>query len=134
MGLSGLVTFGSPLDKIFYFLREHVKPEQAIRAQILSFLHSVMRGRSGREYGDLQFTYSEADPPGAEPSAFPSLAEDFRWLNVWSPMDPVSGRLKFYRLADRDRLCRGYFPRWGVAHLAYWTDRKFYEFVAQRLL
>jgi hypothetical protein len=134
MGLGGLVTFGSPLDKIFYFFREHVGPEQAVRAQILSFLHSFMRGRSGREYGDLQFTYTDPDPPGAEPSAFPVLAKDFRWLNVWSPMDPVSGRLRFYRLDDRDRLCRGYFPRWGVAHLAYWTDKKFYEFVAQRLL
>lgn len=121
--LKGLVTFGSPLDKIFYFLREHVEPKQAIRAQILSFLHSFRRGPSGRDYGDMRFTYTKSEPPGTEPSAFPVLAGDSRWLNVWSPMDPVSGRLKFYRLEDSDRLCRWY-PIWGAAHLAYWSDTR----------
>jgi len=38
--LRGLLTFGSPLDKIYYFFREHVKEDQAIRAQILS-IHAV---------------------------------------------------------------------------------------------
>ena len=43
--LHGLVTFGSPLDKIYYLFREHVGSDQAVRAQILSFLHSYRRGR-----------------------------------------------------------------------------------------
>jgi hypothetical protein len=132
-GLKGLVTFGSPLDKIFYFFREHVRPDQAIRAQILSFLHSFRRGRSGRDYGKLLLTYARSDSPGAEPSAFPTLGTDFVWLNVWSPMDPVSGPLRFYRVKDEDRLCRWY-RLWGAAHLDYWTDKAFYEFMARRLL
>jgi len=51
-------------------------------------------------------------------------------------MDPVSGRLRFYRLDDKDRY-RRFGPRyflWGVAHLAYWGDPKFYKIIADRFL
>jgi hypothetical protein len=130
--IDGLVTFGSPLDKVYYFFREHVASDQAVRAQILSFLYSFRRGYSGRNYGDYKFTYDEP-PQGADPSAFPDLGPAFRWLNVWSPMDPVSGPLRFYRLADADRVRRWYWL-WGFAHLAYWNDRGLYEAVAERFL
>jgi hypothetical protein len=126
--LCGLVTFGSPLDKVYYFFREHVPSDQAVRAQILSFLHSFRRGYSGRDYGDFRLTY-----PDTEPSAFPTLAPDFRWLNVWAPLDPVSGPLHFYRLEPGDRERRWYWL-WGAAHLAYWSDPEFYAWIAERLL
>jgi len=126
--LRGLVTFGSPLDKVYYFFREHVPTDQAVRAQILSFLHSFMRGYSGRYYGPFKFTYQD---DGA--SAFPTLGAAFQWLNVWSPMDPVSGPLRFYRLAEGDRVRRWYWL-WGVAHLAYWSDKKLYSLIAERFL
>jgi len=48
-------------------------------------------------------------------------------------MDPVSGPLNFYELKDADRLHRWY-PFWGVAHLRYWSDLKFYAFIARNLL
>lgn len=115
--IKGLVTFGSPLDKVYYFFRVHVKPDQPIRAQVLSFLHSFRRARSGRDYGGFKFTYSPADPPGNETSAFPELGAEFRWLNVWSRMDPVSGNLDFYRLLPDDQL-HLWYPLWGVAHLS----------------
>ena len=41
--LRGLVTFGSPLDKVCYFYREHVASDEAVRAQILLFLYSLLR-------------------------------------------------------------------------------------------
>ena len=138
--LRGLVTFGSPLDKVYYFYREHVASHQAVRAQILSFLYSLLRGRSGREYGRFTFTYPKppkvGQKPGDEPFAFPQLGDDFEWVNVWSPMDPVSGQLRFYRLDDKDRY-RRMSPRylvWGVAHLAYWGDPTFYKIIAERFL
>lgn len=130
--LEGLVTFGSPLDKVYYFFREHVASDQAVRAQILSFLYSFRRGYSGRTYGDYKFTYP-ASPQGPDPSAFPELGPVFRWLNVWSPMDPVSGPLHFYRLADADRVRRWYWL-WGFAHLAYWNDQRLYGAIAERFL
>ncbi|HEX9225015.1 MAG TPA: hypothetical protein VF860_16925 [Candidatus Acidoferrales bacterium] len=131
--LKGLVTFGSPLDKIYYFFREHVGSDQAVRAQILSFLHSFRRERSGREYKPFTFTYGDPKKSGQAPSSFPQLDEDFRWLNVWSRMDPVSGELRFYELREKDRLHLWYW-RWGLAHLAYWGDRRFYRFLAGELL
>ncbi len=129
--LQGLVTFGSPLDKVYYFFREHVASDQAVRAQILSFLYSFRRGYSGRTYGDFKFSYST--PSGPEPSAFPDLGPEFRWINLWAFMDPVSGPLHFYRLEPADRLrCRYWI--WGLAHLAYWNDQRLYGTIAERLL
>jgi hypothetical protein len=132
--LKGLVTFGSPLDKVYYFFRQHVPADQAVRAQILSFLYSFRRGYSGRSYGDFKFTYPETprEVAGHEANAFPDLPS-FRWLNVWSSMDPVSGPLSFYRLEPADRLRRWYWI-WGRAHLAYWNDPRLYEATAERFL
>src|SRR5437867_4353720 len=96
------------------------------RARLLSFLHSYRRGRSGRDYGSFKFTYPPDPKPGAqpkrgeEPLAFPQLDQRFKWLNVWSPMDPVSGPLHFYEVDERCR--RWYVPWWGVAHMRYWSD------------
>lgn len=117
--LRGLLTFGSPLDKIYYFFREHVKEDQAIRAQILSMLHSFRKVPSGRDYNPFEFTY-----------AFRQL-DDLVWVNAWSLMDPVSARLKFYELDDQ-RSFRYWVP--GLAHLSYWGDANFYSYFGPRLL
>ena len=52
---------------------------------------------------------------------------EFRWLNVYSRSDFVSGRLDFYRVDRQEH--RGY---WNplTAHLAYWNDPKFYGLAA----
>lgn len=127
--IQGLVTFGSPLDKIAYFFRTEVPPEQAVRAQILSFLHAFRRKPSGRSYGRYEFPgYSVPDPsPG------------FIWINVWANADPVSGHLDFYRACNPGPVACQFerdYPwfRWGRAHLDYWSDPDFYKIVADRLL
>ena len=121
--LKGLVTFGSPLDKIYYFFREEVKRDQAIRAQILSMLHSFRRNLSGRDYGDFSFNYylrqldDQRDP--------------IVWLNAWALVDPVSSELRFYFPDDQRK-----FP-YAVpvlAHLRYWSDPNFFEYFCSRLL
>ena len=117
--LRGLVTFGSPLDKIYYFFRQQVKEDQAIRAQILSMLHSFRKVSSGRDYGQFKFSYD-----------LPKL-EQLTWLNAWSPLDPVSGKLHFYNVKKQDWF---FYPIPGVAHLGYWRDPKFYSFICQELL
>ena len=117
--LKGLVTFGCPLDKIYYFFREHVKRDQAIRAQILSMLHSFRKKRSGRDYGEFEFNYK-----------FGQL-DELTWLNAWARMDFVSGNLQFYRVDDQRQ-----FPYRvpALAHLSYWGDPNFYEYFCGRLL
>lgn len=112
--LRGLLTFGSPLDKVQYFFRIRVRAGQAIRAQLLSSIHGFRRRRSGRSYGDLAFAAYRVPEPS-----------DFRWLNVWSPADPVSARLDFFRVDEEVR--RPYWRRPLAAHLAYWKDPVFFE-------
>ena len=120
--LKGLVTFGSPLDKVFYFFRQHVKRDQAIRAQILSMLYSFRRAPSGRTYGQFEYNYAFRQLDGDDPLV---------WLNAWASMDPVSGELKFY-LPDDQREFPYALP--VLAHLSYWGDPNFYEYFCGRLL
>ncbi len=117
--LTGLVTFGCPLDKIYYFFREHVKRDQAIRAQILSMLHSFRKKPSGRDYGEFTFNYR-----------FGQL-DDLIWLNAWAKMDFVSADLQFY-FVDNQREFPYAVP--ALAHLSYWGDPNFYEYFCGRLL
>ncbi len=119
--LCGLLTFGCPLDKIYYFFREHVREDQAIRAQILSMLYGFRKIRSGRDYRPFEFKYTAQE--------LPALV----WLNAWSPLDPVSGRLIFYRLQEQDQKSLWYWVP-GLAHLKYWGDPRFYKFWVDRLL
>ena len=117
--LKGLVTFGSPLDKIYYFFREHVKRDQAIRAQVLSMLHSFRKVSSGRKYGEFTFNYK-----------FKQL-DHLIWMNAWARMDFVSGRLQFYRV-DCSKEFHYRLP--ALAHLSYWSDPEFYEYFCWKLL
>ena len=57
--------------------------------------------------------------------------DQLTWLNAWSPLDPVSAKLHFYRVDRQD-----WFWYWvpGLAHLGYWNDRDFYSFFGRRLL
>ena len=71
MRVKGLLTFGSPLDKIQYFFRDSVPVEQSVRAQLLSFLHPFRKRRSNRDYGIYRFLPYVAD-----------RMEQLRWLNA----------------------------------------------------
>ena len=117
--LKGLLTFGSPLDKIYYFFRVHVKRDQAIRAQILSMLYSFRKIQSGRDYGEFAFNYS-----------FNQL-DELEWLNAWAPRDPVSGKLQFYNVQDQRKF---HYRVPVLAHLSYWGDPDFYEYFCGKLL
>ena len=117
--LRGLLTFGSPLDKVYYFFRTRVRDTEAIRAQLLSSLHGFRKQPSGREYGDLEVApYTIPEP------------RDFRWHNIYSVTDPVSGHLDFYRVDDQVPLK---YRNPLTAHVAYWNDPRFYDAVLRWL-
>ena len=122
--LQGLLTFGCPLDKIYYFFREHVKRDQAVRAQVLSLLHSFRKRRSERDYGEFEFKYKlnwlDTNPAGR-----------FRWINAWAKMDFISARLKFYYVDDQRQF---HYPVPGAAHLSYWGDPAFYDYFCSKLV
>lgn len=112
--LRGLVTFGSPLDKVAYFFRQRPAEGEAVRAQVLSYLHGVRRRRSLRDYGPYVFA------PYTLPFARMS------WLHVHAPADPLSDLLVHYRV---DRLLTLPVRDPFTAHEAYWRDDRFYRAV-----
>jgi hypothetical protein len=120
--LKGLVTFGSPLDKIAFFFRQHTKPAEAVRRKILAALHS--------------FRAKDLDPPEPAYAMTTQVTAKFDpklpWLNFFDEVDPVSGHLDFYENVDNRKLSLG--APWGVAHVAYWANQEFYEEIFASLL
>jgi hypothetical protein len=117
--LRGLLTFGSPLDKIYYFFRTEVGDQEAVRAQLLSSIHGFRRKSSRRDYGPLTFRKYRIPEPA-----------DFRWLNVYSVMDVVGGHLDFYDFrAPADVQLHRPYRSPHTAHLQYWHDPVFYQAV-----
>ena len=118
--IQGLITFGSPLDKVHYFFRENVPENQAVRAQLLQFLQSFRKSPSGLDYGLYRLQRYDA-----------SGLDGVTWLNAWSKQDPVSGALHFYTGLQRQEF-KYRIPIY--AHLSYWEDLRFYEFFAEPML
>jgi len=85
--IKGLVTFGSPLDKIAFFFREYVPPEKTMQRRILANRHTF------RTCSLLQPDDGIEDPDG-----FNQLP-DVVWLNFWHAKDYISGKLDLYDLA-----------------------------------
>ncbi len=84
--LVGLVTLGSPLDKIAFFFREYVSEEKKMQRKILANRHtfrtcSLLRPEDGID----------------DPESFNQLP-DVVWLNFWHIKDYISGRLDLYDL------------------------------------
>jgi hypothetical protein len=116
--LRGLLSFGSPLDKVAYFFHQSVKPERRVRAQILSSHSSFRRRRSGRPYGPFRFTTYR-----------PAVPERFHWVNVWSPFDPLGHHLDYYLVEDQPKTR---FRPWA-GHTQFWKNPAFYREVARWL-
>jgi hypothetical protein len=109
--IEGLITFGSPLDKIAFFFREHTQKEQYIRRQILAHFHCFKSRKLSLEGNEV-----EIDNP------IERLLDDIKWINFWDEKDPVSGHLDFYIVDDNIPLAMK--EKYGVAHNAYWDNEK----------
>jgi hypothetical protein len=81
--VKGLVTFGSPLDKIAFFFDEQISKEKhKVRYAIASQLHGFRRVNVDTE--SLQ-------------SGVRQYFEHLRWLNFYTISDPVCGSLDVYK-------------------------------------
>ncbi len=120
--ITGLITFGSPLDKIAFFFREARKKEQYIRSAILEHLTSF---RVRPE--ELSSTrYFRKNP-------IKSHFEHLHWVNYYHQNDPISGHLDYYQ--NIDNVLMEYKASWGnPAHQGYWNNSHFYEDICQRFL
>lgn len=120
--IKGLITFGSPLDKIAFFFREQAQKEQYIRSSILEHLNSF-RVKPQAARSNLYLTKNPVD----------CKLDQVRWVNYYHLKDPISGHLDYYD--NVNNIGMKYKATWGVeAHTGYWTDASFYEDIAQRFL
>jgi hypothetical protein len=124
--LAGLITFGSPLDKVAFFFREHAGKDQYVRRQIMEHLHSF-KAKPLSSQEDQKEPYVLANPVAPKLDHLP-------WVNYWSKNDPISGHLDFYQIPDQDNVCLDLPEKWGVAHVRYWCHMPFYEDIARRFL
>lgn len=124
--LRGLLTFGSPLNKTYYFFRDQSGAEELVRAQLVDQLHAF-RLRAPQGGLDGVVVAPEARSPALE-----ELERNFGWYNLWSVMDIVSGKLLFYRLPRAQK--HVWYPVPVLAHLSYWKDERMYAWFAQCLL
>ncbi|MHA2065778.1 MAG: hypothetical protein ACXABY_15495 [Candidatus Thorarchaeota archaeon] len=88
--IAGLITFGSPLDKIAFFFRERVEEHKKVQRQVLSNLHG---------FKTLSLPEDKAGINIGNPMTF--KMENTRWLNFYHPEDLISGKLDYYDLKDQ---------------------------------
>lgn len=86
----GLVTFGSPLDKIALFFRERVEKEKEVQRQILTNLHG---------FRTLSMVEDKPSIDIGTPMEF--RLKETRWLNFYHTRDLISGKLDLYDLKDQ---------------------------------
>jgi hypothetical protein len=117
--LRGFFTFGSPLDKIVFFLRENVSNEQYVRQQLLSHFH----GFKQREFNFPEKLRSSGDYTSII-NTLERFLDDIQWRNYFDNDDYVSGGLDYYeRLTNID--CK--FGKGLFTHSNYWDSRAFYD-------
>jgi hypothetical protein len=123
--LSGFVTFGSPLDKIAFFLRENVPPGQYIRAQLLNNFHSFKQ-RDWLPPASTQW-------PFRIKPVFIRLLDDLKWTNYYDKRDYVSGSLDYYeKLNNKDiQFNSSWF---SFTHSWYWTSREMFKEIIENFL
>lgn len=111
--LTTFITFGSPLNKVLYFFRTKIDIYETVRSHIIQEMHGYRQ----------QENLLTRDPTiHDEPTN--NVSDIMRWVNFYSPMDPVSGRLSYYRSVDEHR---HWYLVWGQCHMSYWNDRKMYR-------
>jgi hypothetical protein len=127
--LSGFITFGSPLDKIAFFLREFVPDEQFLRQQLLDHYHG---------FKQQQWSIIKQDDPdfAALDTGLRLLLENVPWKNYFDNKDYVSGSLDYYKgLTNVDCFYEKESKQWfSFTHGNYWTDPRFYNDVIHSFL
>jgi len=121
--LRGFITFGCPLDKIVFFLRDNVPDNQYIRQQFLDHFN-------GFKQRDINFINKNGNYVKAN-SGLKRHFEEIQWRNYFDNHDYVSGGLDYYHnLTNVD--CGFKAGKFSFTHSEYWTHEKFYNDVVFR--
>ncbi len=108
-----LITFGSPLDKTAFIFRNQARTEQ-----------EWIREKLAASVQPLIVSYHDFRP------------ESFHWVNIWSPMDIISGSLEYYdspqvapsdpRHVENVKDKQAWIPFY--AHVQYWGNPTLREY------
>jgi pimeloyl-ACP methyl ester carboxylesterase len=118
--LVGLVTFGSPLDKVAFFFRDHTRADEFVRRQILAHQHGFRR----RPFPGEENLISIDSP-------MKHRLNGTRWLNFYHLEDPVSGHLDAYDV-NENILCDAPVKGAMEAHRVYWTYDAMFQTIGAR--
>jgi len=126
--IKGFVTFGCPLDKIVFFLRENVPDNEYLRQQFLDNYHEFKQRdidistESGRYGKNLVAS-----------CGLKRMLENVPWRNYFDGKDYVSGGLDYYKgLTNID--CHFKAGRFGFTHSYYWEYDNFYKDIINNFL
>ena len=119
--LKGFITFGSPLDKIIFFLRENVPDNNYIRQQIVNHYHGFKLRPVDHHNNELTNNeYVKAD------CGLERYLENIQWRNYYDNKDYVSGGLDYYTgLTNVD--CHFKAKKIDFTHSNYWDCPDFYR-------
>ncbi len=121
--IGGLVTFGSPLDKIYtFFNKEPTEKKQFVMRQILSHLNT---------YKGLPQPQPKEEPDISNPFNQPLLGNS-TWLNFYHLSDWISGKLDFYDIPEKDNIECYYKSKEKDFHGGYFTCNEMYKEIADR--
>lgn len=115
--LAGLVSFGSPLDKIAFFFEERTADEKCVQRQILNQLHGYRKVVSAKPEPSI---HSPVQP----------VLDGLRWLNFYHVKDSIGGALDAYRV-DLNMRCDIGVGGFSEAHACYWTWDGMYAEIAR---
>lgn len=126
--IAGLITFGSPLDKVALFFGQHAEKNQHVRRQIIEQLYSFR----AVPLDPARNAFKVENPIDQKLDASREPLDPFPWVNYWSDLDPISGSLDFYKPLENVHLdVKG---RFGSAHVNYWKTDKMYEHIVSHFL
>lgn len=126
--LRGYVTFGSPLDKVVFFLRETVPNNEFLRQQFLDNYHEFKQknfNSSNNPQTDKNYLKASC--------ALKRLLDDVKWRNYFDAKDYVSGSLDYYTGLTNIN-CQFEAGKFGFTHSYYWDCEPFYKDIISNFL
>jgi hypothetical protein len=114
--IAGLVTFGSPLDKIAFYFGERTGEECVVQRQILDHFHNFKKVKLA--------VPSEAKPSIVVKDPVKDHFERMKWLNFYHTKDFLGGALDVYNA--RNIRCTKPAANGSQAHASYWSWDEMY--------
>lgn len=128
--IKGLITFGSPLDKIGFYFRGKLLEGDYIRQQMLSNLQEFKRNKNVELPGDENFIGKNIKNKVHNETQENLKNINVKWINFYDRNDPIGGHLDLYNvdlnrelnMKDTDK--KAVF---GAAHVRYWYSDEMFE-------